>query len=124
MLTSPRLNVLQALKEYKYDDKRIMTEFSIRRSMKKERLGIEFDRRRLRENKKVTDLLPLGEQIMRIKVGIGGGYTRNSIRLYIASSPLFFVCMSTATWTSITNIFPPSSLPNLSVIFDINSSTW
>ncbi|MFZ0221452.1 MAG: hypothetical protein WB988_10475 [Candidatus Nitrosopolaris sp.] len=43
------LNVLQALKEYKYDDKRIMTEFSIRRSMKKERLGIEFDRRRLEE---------------------------------------------------------------------------
>jgi hypothetical protein len=65
------LNVLQALKEYKYDDKRIMTEFSIRRSMKKERLGIEFDRRRLRENKKVKDVLPLAEQIMRIKVGIG-----------------------------------------------------
>ncbi|MFZ0513864.1 MAG: hypothetical protein WAM14_19820 [Candidatus Nitrosopolaris sp.] len=32
------------LKKYKYDDKRIMAEFSIRRSMKKERLGIEFDR--------------------------------------------------------------------------------
>ncbi|MGB6590753.1 MAG: hypothetical protein WA323_07115 [Candidatus Nitrosopolaris sp.] len=46
------LNVLRALKKYKYDDKRIMAEFSVRRSMKKERIGIEFDRRRLRDDKK------------------------------------------------------------------------
>ena len=46
------LNVLRALKKYKYDDKRIMAEFSIRRSMKK-------------------DVLPLAEQIMRLKIGIG-----------------------------------------------------
>jgi hypothetical protein len=66
------LNVLRALKKYKYDDKRIMAEFSIRRSMKKERLGIEFDRRRLEDGMiKVKDLLPLAEQIMRLKVGIG-----------------------------------------------------
>ena len=65
------LNVLRALKRYKYDDKRIMAEFSIRRSMKKERLGIEFDWRRLEERiRKVKDVLPLGEQIMRLKVGI------------------------------------------------------
>ena len=44
------LNVLRALKKYKYDDKRIMAEFSIRRSMKK-------------------DVLPLAEQIMRLKIG-------------------------------------------------------
>jgi hypothetical protein len=65
------LNVLRALKKYKYDDKRIMAEFSIRRSMKKERLGIEFDVRRLDRMIKVKDLLPLAEQIMRLKVGIG-----------------------------------------------------
>jgi hypothetical protein len=66
------LNVLRALKKYKYDDKRIMAEFSIRRSMKKERLGIEFDRRRLEERmRKVKDVLALAEQIMRLKVGIG-----------------------------------------------------
>ncbi|MGB6528713.1 MAG: hypothetical protein WBF33_11445 [Candidatus Nitrosopolaris sp.] len=66
------LDVLRALKKYKYDDKRIMAEFSIRRSMKKERLGIEFDGRRLEDRMiKVKDLLPLAEQIMRLKVGIG-----------------------------------------------------
>ena len=43
------LNVLRALKKYKYDDKRIVAEFSNRRSMKKERLKIEFDRRRLED---------------------------------------------------------------------------
>jgi hypothetical protein len=58
------LNVLRALKKYKYDDKRIMAEFSVRRSMKKERIGIEFDRRRLEERiGKVKDVLPLAEQI-------------------------------------------------------------
>jgi hypothetical protein len=57
---------------YKYDDKRIVAEFSIRRSMKKERIGIEYDRRRLEERiRKVKDVLPLAEQIMRLKVGIG-----------------------------------------------------
>ncbi|MGB6530499.1 MAG: hypothetical protein WBF33_20535, partial [Candidatus Nitrosopolaris sp.] len=66
------LNVLRALKKYKFDDKRIVAEFSVRRSMKKERIGIEFDRRRLEERiRKVKDVLPLAEQIMRLKVGIG-----------------------------------------------------
>jgi hypothetical protein len=66
------LNVLRALKKYKYDDKRIVAEFSVRRSMKKERIGIEFDRRRLEERiRKVKDVLPLAEQVMRLKVGIG-----------------------------------------------------
>ena len=37
------LNVLRALKKYKYDDKRIVAEFSNRRSMKKERWAIEND---------------------------------------------------------------------------------
>ena len=65
------LNVLRVLKQYKYDDK-IMAEFSVRRSMKKERIGIEFDRRRLEEKiRKVKDVLPLVGQIMRLKVGIG-----------------------------------------------------
>jgi hypothetical protein len=65
-------NVLRALKKYKYDDRRIMAEFSVRRSMKKERLCIEFDRRRLEERiRKVKDVLPLAEQIMRLKIGIG-----------------------------------------------------
>ncbi|MGB6532712.1 MAG: hypothetical protein WBF33_31825 [Candidatus Nitrosopolaris sp.] len=54
------LNVLRALKKYKYDNKWIMAEFSVRRSMKKERIGIEFDRRRLEERiRKVKDVLPL-----------------------------------------------------------------
>ena len=61
------LNVLRALKKYKYDDKRIVAEFSNRRSMKKERQEIEFNRRRLEE----CVVLPLAEQIMRLKVGIG-----------------------------------------------------
>jgi hypothetical protein len=66
------LNVLRALKKYKYDDKRIMAEFSVRRSMKKERIGIEFDRRRLEERIiKVKDVLPLAEQIMRFNIGVG-----------------------------------------------------
>jgi hypothetical protein len=57
------LNVLRALKKYKYDDKRIMAEFSVRRSMKKERRDIEFDRSLLEGRiKKVKDLLPLAEQ--------------------------------------------------------------
>ncbi|MGA8083679.1 MAG: hypothetical protein WB988_17640 [Candidatus Nitrosopolaris sp.] len=43
-----------------------------RRSMKKEIIGIEYDRRRLEERiRKVKDLLPLAEQIMRLKIGIG-----------------------------------------------------
>ena len=41
------LNVLRALKKYEYDDKRIMAEFSVRRSLKKERREIEFNRRLL-----------------------------------------------------------------------------
>ena len=66
------LNVLRALKKYKYDDKRIVAEFSNRRSMKKERQEIEFNRRRLEDRIiKVKDALPLAEQIMRLKVGIG-----------------------------------------------------
>jgi hypothetical protein len=66
------LNVLQALKKYKYDDKRIMADFSIRRSMKKERLGIEFDRHRLEERiRKIKDVLPLAEQLIRFRIGIG-----------------------------------------------------
>jgi hypothetical protein len=66
------LNVLQALKKYKYDDKRIMAEFSVRRSMKKERLGIEFDRRRLEERiRKVKDVMPLAEQLIQFRIGIG-----------------------------------------------------
>jgi hypothetical protein len=40
--------------------------------MKKERLGINNDRCRLEERLlKVKDVLPLAEQIMRLKVGIG-----------------------------------------------------
>ena len=66
------LNVLRALKKYKYDDKRIMAEFSIRRSMKKERWEINNDRRRLEDRiTKVKDVLPLAEQIMRFNIGIG-----------------------------------------------------
>jgi hypothetical protein len=38
------LNVLRALKKYKYDEKRIVAEFSTRRSMKKERQEIYNDR--------------------------------------------------------------------------------
>ena len=52
------LKVLRALKKYKYDDKRIMAEFSVRRSMKKERREIEFNRRILEGRiKKVKDVL-------------------------------------------------------------------
>jgi hypothetical protein len=66
------LNVLRALKKYKYDDKRIVAEFSNRRSMKKERLGIEFDRRRLEDMiTKVKNVLPLAEQLVGFKIGIG-----------------------------------------------------
>ena len=66
------LNVLRAFKRYKYDDKRIVAEFSNRGSMKKERVEIEFDRCRL-ENRiiKAKDVLPLVEQIMRLNIGIG-----------------------------------------------------
>ena len=39
-------------KKYKYDDKRIVAEFSVRRSMKKERLGIELNRRILEQDEK------------------------------------------------------------------------
>ncbi|MFY9796641.1 MAG: hypothetical protein WAM42_01120 [Candidatus Nitrosopolaris sp.] len=66
------LNVLRALKKYKYDDKRIVAEFSNRRSMKKGRLGIEFDRRRLEDMiTKVKNVLPLAEQLVGFKIGIG-----------------------------------------------------
>jgi hypothetical protein len=66
------LNVLRALKKYKYDDKRIVAEFSNRRSTKKERLGIEFDRRRLEDMiTKVKNVLPLAEQLVGFKIGIG-----------------------------------------------------
>jgi hypothetical protein len=65
------LNVLRVLKKYKHV-KRIIAEFSLRRSMKKERLEIEFNRRKLESRiQKVKDLLPLAEQIMRLKIGIG-----------------------------------------------------
>ena len=74
------LNVLRALKKYKCDDKRIVAEFSIRRSMKKERLGIEFDRRRLEERiRKVKDVSPLAEQIMRLKVVLQSHLTLRDI---------------------------------------------
>ena len=66
------LNVLRALKKYKYDDKRIVAEFSIRRSMKKKRWKINNDRCRLEDRIiKVKDVLPLAEQIMWLKIGIG-----------------------------------------------------
>ena len=66
------LNALQALKKYKYDDKRIMAEFSVRRSLKKERREIEFNRRILEGRiKKVKDVLPLAEQLIRFRIGIG-----------------------------------------------------
>ena len=66
------LNVLRALKKYKYDDKRIVAEFSTRRSMKKLKCEIDNDRRRLEDRiKKCKDVLPLAEQIMRLNVGIG-----------------------------------------------------
>ena len=73
-LEDPRrfFNLLRALKKYKYDAKRIVAEFSVRHSVKKERIGIEYDRRRLEERiRKVKDVLPLAEQIMRLKIGIG-----------------------------------------------------
>jgi hypothetical protein len=66
------LNVLRALKKYKHDDKRIMAEFSVRRSMKKERREIEFNRRLLEAQiKKVKDVLPLAEQLIRFRISIG-----------------------------------------------------
>jgi hypothetical protein len=66
------LNVLLALKKYNYNDKRIMAEFSVRRSLKKERLDIEFNRRILEGRiKKVKDVLPLAEQLIRFSIGIG-----------------------------------------------------
>jgi NRPS condensation-like uncharacterized protein len=37
------INVLRALKKYKCDDKRIMAEFPVRRSVKKESRKIEFN---------------------------------------------------------------------------------
>ena len=65
------LNVIRNLKKYKYDDKKIVAEFSTIRSMKKERIEIQNDRRRLEDQIiKVKDVLPLAEQIMRLKVGI------------------------------------------------------
>ena len=40
--------------------------------MKKERLGIEFDRRRLEERiRKVKDVMPLAEQLIQFRIGIG-----------------------------------------------------
>jgi hypothetical protein len=66
------LNVLRTLKRYKYDDKRIVAEFSNRLSMKKERWEINNDRRRLEDRiKKCKDVIPLAEQIMRFNIGIG-----------------------------------------------------
>ena len=48
--------------------------------MKKERLGIEFDRRRLEERiRKVKDVLPLAEQIMRLKVVLQSHLTLRDI---------------------------------------------
>ena len=77
------LNVLRNLKKYKYDW--IVAEFSTIRS--KERLGIEFDRRGLEERiRKVKDVLPLAEQIMRLNVGIGEHFT---LYLYYTSN-LFY----------------------------------
>jgi hypothetical protein len=66
------LSVLRALKKYEYDVKRIITEFSVRRSMKKERLAIQLDRGILEHRiRKVKDLLPLAEQLSRLNIGIG-----------------------------------------------------
>jgi hypothetical protein len=66
------LNVLHELKKHKYNDKRIMAEFSVRRSLKKERLDIEFNRHILEGRiKKVKDVLPLAEQLIRFRIGIG-----------------------------------------------------
>jgi hypothetical protein len=65
------LNVLQILKKYRYDHRKIVCEFSIRRSLKKERMEIEFNRRLLNNRLiKVKDVLPLAEQIVRLNVGI------------------------------------------------------
>ena len=66
------LNVLRAFKKYKYDDRRIIAEFSTIRSMKKLKWEIDNDRRRLEDRiKKCKYVLPLVEQLMRLKVGIG-----------------------------------------------------
>jgi hypothetical protein len=65
------LNVIPALKKYKYNDKRIVAEFSNRRSMKKVKWEIDNDRRRLEDRiKKCKDVLPLAEQIKRLNIGI------------------------------------------------------
>ncbi len=66
------LNVIGNLKKYKYDDKRIVAEFSTIRSMKKVKWEIDNHRRRLEDRvKKCKDVLPLAEQLMRLNVGIG-----------------------------------------------------
>ena len=66
------LNVIGNLKNYKYDDKRIVAEFSTIRSMKKVKWEIDNHRRRLEDRvKKCKDVLPLAEQLMRLNVGIG-----------------------------------------------------
>jgi hypothetical protein len=66
------LNVLRNLKKYKYDDKRIVAEFSTIGSMKKLKGEIDNNRRGLEDRiKKCKDVLPLAEQLMRLNVSIG-----------------------------------------------------
>ena len=66
------LNVIRNFKKYKYNDKRIVAEFSNIRSMNKLKWEIDNDRRRFEDRiKKCKDVLPLAEQIMRFNVGIG-----------------------------------------------------
>ncbi len=66
------LNVIRNLKKYKYDDERILAEFSTIRSMKKLKWEIDNDRRTLEDRiKKCKDFLPLAEQMIRFNIGIG-----------------------------------------------------
>lgn len=66
------LNVLRNLKKYKYDDKRIVAEFSTIGSMKKLKQEIVNNRRELEDRvKKCKDMLPLAEQLIQFRIGIG-----------------------------------------------------
>jgi hypothetical protein len=65
-------NVLRNLKKYKYDDKRIVAEFSTIRSIKKLKREIDNNRRGLEDRvKKCKDVLPLAAQLVRFRISIG-----------------------------------------------------
>ena len=63
---------LQRLKDANYNAEEVIAGYANMQTLRKERIELEIERRKLEDRiMDCKDVLPLGEQIMRLKIGIG-----------------------------------------------------